>query len=213
MKKLIFLSLLFFAFKAEAQKRIIFKVKYLPNHTYTGVISMDINCNATLSGNDTVVSKLASQGITQPIIANIKLKMEGGTQTSAVGADGTFPLTIKYKFDDLSADINGNPIPIPTEKLGAGVLIYGHVDKDGKLKADSIGGKKIADTSEAKVSKMMNAIQKNIKFPDHPMKIGETFTQDMPLNIPVGGNNMDIDSKVVYKLVSMADGNAYFDVQ
>lgn len=174
---------------------------------------MEINCNATLSGNDTVISKLASQGITQPVTANIKFKMNGNTQTSAAGPDGTFPLTMKYKFDDLSAAINGNPIPIPTEKLGAGVSIYGHVGKDGKLKADSIGGKKMADTSEEKVSKMMNAIQKNIKFPDHPMKIGETFTQDMPLAIPVGGSNMDLDSKVVYKLVSMADGNAIFDVQ
>jgi hypothetical protein len=213
MKNIIFLSLLLLGFKAEAQKGIIFKIKYLPNHTYSGAINIAMNCNATLSGNDTIISKLTSQGITQPITADITLKMDGNTQTSAVDADGTFPLTMKYKFDDLSADINGNSIPIPTEKLGAGGSIYGHVGKDGKLKADSIGGKKMADTSEEKVSKMMNAIQKNIEFPDHPMNIGETFTQDMPLSVPMGGNSMDIDTKVVYKLVSVADGNAYFDVQ
>jgi hypothetical protein len=59
----------------------------------------------------------------------------------------------------------------------------------------------------------MNTIQKQINFPAHPMKIGETFTQDMPMSIPMGGNNMDLNSQVVYKLVSIADGNAYFDVQ
>jgi hypothetical protein len=213
MKNIIFLSLLLLGFKAEAQKGVIFKVKYLPNQSYTGAINIDINCAATLSGNDTVISKLASQGITQPVNADIKLKVASNTQTSAVAADGSFPITLKYNFDDLSAEINGNAIPVPTEKFGAGMSIVGHVSKDGKLKADSISGKKVTDSTEAKVNKMMDAIRKNIQFPDHPMKIGETFTQDMPLNMPMGGSNMEFDSKVVYKLVSEADGNAYFDVQ
>ena len=213
MKKLIYLSLLLFVFKAEAQQSAIFKIKYLPNHNYNGTVNMDLNCHITLTGNDTIISKLTSQGITQPITANVKMKMDGSTQTGAVGPGNLFPLTMKYKFDDLSVDVSGKSIPIPTDKLSAGVSIYGHVGQDGKIKADSIGGQKIKDTSEAKVSQMMNAIQKNIKFPDHPMKIGETFTQDMPLNIPVAGSNMNLDSKVVYKLVSIAEGNAYFDVQ
>ena len=33
------------------------------------------------------------------------------------------------------------------------------------------------------------------------------------MSVPVGGNNMDLNSEVVYKLVSIADGNANFDVQ
>jgi len=89
--------------------------------------------------------------------------------------------------------------------------MYAHIESNGTLKADSVAGQKLTDTSAQNVSKMMNLVQKNIKFPDRPMKVGESFTQDMPLNIPVG-HNMKIESKVIYKLVSVADGKAYFDI-
>jgi len=213
MKNLLYLPLLFLFSNLHAQQGVVFKIKYLPNHTYQGTVNMTINAKATLSGNDTIISKLTSQGITQPLALNVKMEMKGNTQTGPVGANNMFPLTMKYNFENLSGDLNGNDIPMPMDKLAGGMSIYGHVGPDGKLKADSISGGKVHDTSEVKVSQMMNGIQKNIKFPDHPMKIGETFTQDMPVNLPVAGKSMNIDSKVVYKLISIADGNAYFDLQ
>jgi hypothetical protein len=112
----------------------------------------------------------------------------------------------------MTMKMNGNAIPIPQEKLGAGVSIYAHVSPDGKMMADSIGGAKATDTSQAHISQMLRSIQKNIKFPDHPMQIGETFTEDMPINIPVAGNSLSAESKVIYKLISVANGNANFDV-
>ena len=68
------------------------------------------------------------------------------------------------------------------------------------------------DTAQQKIAQMMNMVQHNVKFPDRPLHVGDSFTQDMPLGIPMGGNNMNMDSKVVYKLVNIADGKAYFDI-
>jgi len=213
MKKLLYLPLVFLALQLQAQQNVVFKIKYLPNHVYAGAITMGFDIKANLSGDTATLKKMAAQGITQPLALSMNMKMEGATKTDAPGTNGNFPIKIGYKFDNLSLELNGNAVPMPTDKLGEGVNIYGHVSADGKISADSIGGKKIADTSDEKVAKLMNAIQKQINFPPHPMKIGETFTQDMPLNIPMAGNNININSKVVYTLVSIADGNANFDVQ
>jgi len=212
MKKILCLSLILFAFNAEAQKGVVFKMKYLPNHTYDGTINMKLSANVNLSGNDTIVAKLQEQGMSLPITLHFAMKMKGDMKTGSKHADGIFPISMKYSFDDLSGDINGKSFPIPMDKLKTGVQMYGHIEPGGIFLADSVGGQKINDTSAQSVSKMMDMVQKNIKFPDHPMKIGESFTQDMPLNIPVAGN-MKIDSKVVYKLVNIADGKAYFDIQ
>jgi len=212
MKKLLYIALLFLTFTVRAQKGIVLKMKYTSNHTYAGVINLGVKGKVNLSGNDTVVSKLKAQGLTLPISIDMLMKMDGNTKTGEPSAAGTFPLTMLYKIDSLSMDINGNKVPIPTDKLGGGSAIYGHVGADGKLKADSISGSKMTDTSEAHITQMMNTIQKNINFPDHPMKPGDSFTQDMPLNIPIAGNSVAANSKATYKLLSIADGNANFDV-
>ena len=213
MKKILYLPLLLLASQLQAQQNLVFKIKYMPNHTYAGVITMGMVVHVDLSGDTAVLAKMKSQGLSSPLALNMDMKMDGTTKTGAPGANQAFPIKMAYKVGNLSLDLNGNSIPIPSEKLGNGVSIYGHVGADGNIKADSIGGAKIGDTSQDKVAKLMNTIQKQIQFPEHPMKIGETFTQDMPMSIPMGGNNMDLSSKVVYKLVSIADGNAYFDVQ
>jgi len=212
MKKIIYLALLLIAFKAEAQKGVVFKIKYLPNHTYDGTIGIKISANVNLSGNDTIVSKLQQQGISLPVSVNLALKIKGDMRTGSKSAEGIFPLSMKYNVDELSGDLNGKSFPIPMDKLKTGVQMYGHIEPGGTVKADSIAGQKLNDASAQNFSKMMDLVQKNIKFPDHPIKVGESFTQDVPLNIPVTGN-MHMDSKVVYTLVNIADGKAYFDIQ
>ena len=213
MKKILYLPLVFLAFQIQAQQNLVFKIKYLPNRSYDGAITMGMVVHVDLSGDTAILAKMKSQGLSSPLALNMDMKMDGTTKTGAPDGNQTFPIKMGYKVGNLSLDLNGNSIPIPSEKLGNGVSIYGHVGPDGKIKADSIGGAKMGDTSQEKVAKLMNAIQKQIQFPEHPMKIGETFTQDMPMSIPMGGNNMDLNSNVVYKLVSISDGNAYFDVQ
>ena len=213
MKKILYLPLVLLALQLHAQQNVVFKIKYLPNHTYNGAITMGMVVHLDLSGDSAVLAKMKSQGLSSPLTVNMDMKMNGTTKTGAPGDNHAFPITMGFKFDNMSLDINGKSIPVPTEKLGNGVSVYGHVGADGKIKADSIGGAKTADTSQEKVTKLMNTIQKNIQFPDHPMKIGETFTQEMPMSVPVGGNNMDLNSQVIYKLIRISDGNAYFDVQ
>jgi hypothetical protein len=214
MKKILYLFfVLLIAFEVRAQQNVVFKIKYLPNHTYAGSINLGTVFKVDLSGDTAVLAKMKSEGLSSPLAMNMDMKMSGTTKTGESGTNQAFPIKMDFKFGNVSADLNGKNIPVPSAKLGQGVSIYGHVGSDGKINADSIGGAKKADTSQEKVTKLMNMIQKQIQFPDHPMKIGETFTQEMPMSVPVSGSNMDISSQVVYKLVSISDGNAYFDVQ
>ena len=60
---------------------------------------------------------------------------------------------------------------------------------------------------------MMNLFQKMVKFPDHPLHVGDAFTQEMPLSIPLQGTDLNSDAKTVYKLTKIENGQAYFDVQ
>jgi hypothetical protein len=211
MKKLLYLALLLIGFNVEAQKGIVFKMKFLPDHDYNGTVNMTINCKVNLSGDKDVLDKLETQGITQPITANVVMKMGGDTKTGAIGSNNIFPLTMNYKIDQLTVNLNGKEIPVPIPATANAITIYGHMGADGKLTADSLGGNKMKDTAQQKISQMMNSFQQRIIFPDRPLHIGDTFTQDMPLGIPLAGN-MKADAKTVYKLVNISNGNAFFDV-
>lgn len=212
MKKCIYLLLLFIVFKAEAQEGVVLKMKYLPGHVYDSGIMMVIDCKISVAGDSTLLNQIKSQGITFPVVLNMAISMNGLTKTGSTGKNGVFPLTMSYKMDSLKLIVSGKQIPIPAT-ANSNIMVYGHAGLDGKLIADSLGGGKAKDTSQKKMTQMMNAFQNMVKFPDRPLHIGDTFTQDMPFNIPIAGNGMASNSKVIYKLVSIDKGMAYFDIE
>ncbi len=214
MRKLCLLALLCISLtQLKAQNGVVFKIKYLPNHNYQTSVNMNMKLNVNLNGDTALISKLKSQGITQPVNANLAIGINGNIKTGALGADNTFPLNMDYKVANLTINANGKDVPIPPKATEKDIKIMGHITQDGKIKIDSAEGKKISDTTEKKMQQMMDMVQKQIQFPDRPLKPGDTFTQGAPTNIPISGdNNIQLNGGVTYKLVSISGGKAYFDM-
>jgi hypothetical protein len=174
---------------------------------------MDMKIDANLSGDTAIINKLSSQGITQPVNAHIALGINGNMKTGALGGDQTFPLNMDYKISNITVNANGKEVPIPPKATEKDIKIMGHVNQDGQLKIDSAAGKKMTDSTERKMQQMMDLVQKQIKFPDRPLKPGDSFTQSSPMNIPMGSdNNIKMEGGITYKLVSISAGKAYFDM-
>jgi hypothetical protein len=214
MKKLLIYALLCLAYsQIKAQNGIVFKIKYLPGHNYQMAVNMDMKIDANLSGDTALINKLSSQGITQPVNAHIALGINGNMKTGALGSDKTFPLNMDYKISNITVNANGKELPIPPKVTEKDIKIMGHVNQDGQLKIDSAEGKKMSDSTEKKMQQMMDLVQKQIKFPDRPLKPGDSFTQGSPMNIPMGSdNNIKMEGGITYKLVSISAGKAYFDM-
>ncbi|MDB5023106.1 MAG: hypothetical protein JWP78_861 [Mucilaginibacter sp.] len=214
MRKLGLLALLCFLLtQLKAQNGVVFKIKYLPGHNYQTSVNMSMKLNVNLNGDTAFISKLKSQGITAPVNANLAIGINGNIKTGASGADNTFPLNMDYKVVNLTVNANGKDVPIPPKATEKDIKIMGHITQDGKIKIDSAEGKKINDTTEKKIQQMMDMIQKQIQFPDRPLKPGDTFTQSAPTNIPISGdNNIQLNGGITYKLLSMSGGKAYFDM-
>ena len=198
---------------ANAQDGINFKIKYLPNHTYQIAGNTTMDFMVDLSANKDIAAKLKAKGIEQPINMHVQFDNTGNISTGEVSA-GVFLYTMSYDPPAVNVTINGKAIPIPLPaKTTKGGSMYGHVSSDGTLKMDSLKGSKLNDSTTAMVQKMTSTILKQIKFPDHPLKPGDTFTQDIPFDIPAAvGKNMAIDIKVTYKLANIADNQAFFDL-
>lgn len=213
MKKLTLYTILFFSFiQLKAQDGVLFKMAYQPNKDYATTMKMNMVFIVDLSGDQEILDKMKQSGFTPPIDAVMNMSLSGHTVTGAFDANKNFPAKISFKFDDMSVKVGDREMPIPQNAFGNETTIYGHVGADGKLKADSLNGNNLRDTAEQKVSQLLNTIHNKIKFPDHPLRVGDTFVQEIPLNIPIANNNPKVDIKATYKLVSINNGKAYFDI-
>ncbi|MGZ3766697.1 MAG: hypothetical protein ACXVA2_18680 [Mucilaginibacter sp.] len=215
MKKICLLLILCISFaQLKAQDGVVFKIKYLPNHNYQMSVKMGMKITGTVSGDTAIINKLKAEGITQPVSLNMDLGAGGTIKTGAMETGNTFPMNLDFSFNNLDIDIDGKQIPMPAKVTETKVKMSAHVSQDVRIMIDSVMGKKVDDNSQKDMHQMMDMVQKQIKFPDKAMKPGDTFTQSMPLNLPVKGTgaNMQMTAGVTYKLVSISDGKAYFDL-
>jgi len=193
----------------KAQNSVLFKIKYLPNQKYTGVMKM--NMDMKMAGPpDTTKNKVdAAVGANNTI--NMVMSISSVISTGKVNANHVFPLIINTEPVSITENVNGKPITIPSTQ--GKQVAYATCPVDGTMKIDSISGMKVADeaTKDA-IFKMIEGIQGKIAFPEKPMSIGDTFTQETPVNIPIGGGNAPMTAKMIYKLIKIENNNAYFDL-
>ena len=216
MKKIILAALLSLIFvQLKAQDGVVFKIKYGPNKTYKSDIGIVIKLNANVTGDPGILDKLKSSGITSPITVNMEMGASGTMQTGSLAADGSFPINMEYKVTKLTVGANGHEAPIPPTISEKVMKVAAHINKDGLMVVDSADGKRTDDSTKQKIQQMTSLFQKQIKFPDKALKPGDSFTQENPMNIPLGnkmGGSVKVNYAVTYKLTSIADGKAYFDV-
>jgi hypothetical protein len=215
MKKIFLLALLCLPFALKAQQGVVFKIKYQPNHNYKMNVGFGMKMNVNVTGDPQILQKLKDENITQPVMALIGVGADINMKTGAQGPDNMIPLVMDVKLDSLNVSANGKQAPIPPSVSDKTMHFTGHINAENNVTViDSVNGRKANDSTQRKDQQMMAMLQRQIQFPAGPLKPGDTFTQNMPVNIPVkkAGGNVKVDASITYKLINIADGKAYFDM-
>ena len=132
-------------------------------------------------------------------------------KTGSAKPDNFFPIALSYKNIVSTKTLNGNETPDAPNPL-LGQTIYGRYSLDGKMQIDSMSGKSMDDQFKNSIKTVIDNLVNQIHFPDKPLSIGETFTQQVPFNLPLGGMNMQFNIQIIYKLISIDKESAYFDI-
>jgi len=203
MKKLLGVSTLLIAaiVSVKAQTEVLFKMKMLPAHEY--LCNMKMNMDMDMAGS------AQTGGVPMNMQMEMGTKME--MKTGTVNSKNEFPISMTMEMSPSTMTVNGKTTPVPAG-VNAIPTMYGKCSVDGLPRIDSIPGMAMNDSLKTMMNKMVEGFQNTLKFPDKPMKIGDTFTQDMPFNLPMMGAAMKTEAKVVYKLISIAGGKANFDI-
>jgi hypothetical protein len=211
MKKLLVITGLFLVVAAQvkAQKEILFKLQYLPNHTYSSVTKSDMNMEMNTVGDTAFINRMKKSGQTTSSIMQMQTSSKSETKTAAVNSAGDIPLVINASTLSLKMIMNGKefnpPIPNITKTF------YCRFTKDSKIELDSVLGVKMNDSVRNTMIKMIKKIEGDITLPNKEMKIGDTFVQTIPVDVPIKGIELKMLGKTTYKLMGIENNKAYFD--
>jgi hypothetical protein len=201
MKKSILLPLLILtAIQLKAQEAVTFKMVYLPKTNYTITSEVKTNMNMAPVG--------------QPMVMDMSMQSTSVIATGAADQSKTIPLKFSSKTGAMSMTMNGQQMP--GTDAATQTVMYGKYTADGKMQIDSVAGKRLDDNTRNAMIAVINNVQNGLTFPDHPIKVGETFTRDTPFDMPLpglassAGNKATV--KMTYKLLSITNNIAAFDL-
>lgn len=211
-KSIISVCFLIMAGCVFAQQAVVFKLKYIPNQKYTTSINMKMDMTLDMQADEATMSKVKSGGMTLPMVFKMDTQMESEMITGAMNKTAaTFPLTISYKDISSHQTLNNQELPQQASPL-IGQQITGACDINGKLKLDSIPATDPNSKIKSMIATMLNKLFEQMKFPDKPMNIGDTFTQNVPMDIPLPGFKANFNITILYKLIAINNGTADFDI-
>ena len=195
---------------ANAQESITYKIKYLPEHQYTYDQTSNSVVELELKGEGAAAIKSKMSGAGDQITIEMEHHKKFQINTGAINKDKKYPFIIKYSdiYDNAVANGEINKI----DNLLANSAIYAHIKDNGKIALDTLPDGKAYSKRDEAIEAELKELQAQTQLPDENLKIGDSFTTKVPVNISIPGvPQFPIMAKVAYKLVEIKDKHAYFD--
>lgn len=205
MRKTICNLLLLTQFSCNAPKPegLILNVQFQPERTYSISTIRGTETVITYSGENIAMRKIKSKNIKNPTISKVKTKTDAELVTDKCTSGKKFPVTLTYKRI-MSLDGN-NQIP-------EGTVVQGEVI-DEKLPTFSkvVSGSLNVEQKE----RLLQTVRSNfeqLEFPEQRLKIGDHFSTDRIIAMPMEGSTIEIVITTDYKLIIIKNNVAQFEI-
>jgi hypothetical protein len=146
---------------------------------------------------------LKDRGVQNPTISTKKIQKEYLIRTGKI-TDGTnFPFTV-----EVIRAINSDG----KKDISDGAVFHGQCSVGDMPVFDSVV---LAELDQKYKNALLQSMQNNfsqLSFPEKRLKIGEQFSTEYPLSIPMEGSTVEMVVTTNYKLIRISNGTASFDV-
>uniref|UniRef100_UPI0040486F12 hypothetical protein n=1 Tax=Roseivirga sp. TaxID=1964215 RepID=UPI0040486F12 len=204
-------SIICFNALGQSNNEILFKRKFLPNKEYVTTMLTSSKTEVKFDGTIEMLENLKSNGVQNPIIAESSNSVISSIKTKALLPDDSFEAIMTYP-KVISTQTQNGQLTQKDSPLD-GMRIEGKYDSKNKFKVDTIIGNNVSPTLRTTLTSTLESVQEQIKFPDYPLKSGDTFNQTLPMTIPVAGvKNVQIVIKTEYLLKEIKGDLATFDI-
>ena len=198
------------SFVGFAQETFQFKLKYHPESSYQMDMDMQMNMQMQMAGDEKLSNELSQ------VETKMDMSFQTLTVTKEMDKEGDLPFEIFYKKLDSKMNVNGQEIPMDQDAITKELLkikINGIENEKGRqYSSDEMTGN--LSNMKDMYDNMMNSMSMFMIFPKETFKIGDMHEVIIPFKMPLQqGVDIEMNIKGVYKLLKIADGKAYFDVE
>jgi len=209
MKKiLVFAALCALTVSLKAQSAVLFKIKYLPFHTYSASTKMTMNMDMDYKADSVTLKQIKASGAKLPVVMQVETNITSDLKTRNYNLNHEVPFTLNLKQSAPKMIVNDVATPLPI--TGTDDIIYGRYSINGKLTLEGLHGKTLTDSARKVINGLIKTIDANVEFPKVPIKVGDSFAQDIDTDVPVPGIEAKMTMKVTYKLLAIVGGKATF---
>lgn len=188
---------------AQTKNELQFKIQYNPETKYEQTLDQTSHLEMKYAGEADFMQTLKDKGVQNPTIVDNHSVIESVMKTGKLTNKTYFPLTIEF----LKTTNSDNKTQIPD-----GTIIYGKGTINNLPTLDSITSKGLSEEYKKTIMQTMQSFFTQLNIPERKVKVGEVFDLDTPLSIPVAGMQMDMTITTTYKLLSIKNNVADFDI-
>ncbi len=192
----------------------LFDVKYLENKIYTTSTKVFAKSEIDFEGPEETINKIKSSGMELPMLLDqdqitiMKIETFSKNEKGFMPFSGSLDSISTIQYINGKINTQDSPATIDTS-----FKISGHYNKDEMI-IEKIKGNGIQPEMENALKSSIANMMKSIKFPEKPLKVGDSFSQSIPITIPVQGIvNVNMIVTTYYKLINIKDNIAYFDIE
>ena len=199
---LFFIIIPFFNY-GQSNEILDFKPGYSPETIYNQTVINSSDYEMTYSGSENLLKMLKENGTENPVKIKNSFNVETVSKTGKIGKDGDFPITIEYIK---ASDKDGKSV------IPSGTLLFGNTTLSSMPKLDSIVGTGMEENFKKSIFQMVQSTFNQLALPEKKLKVGESFSQESPLKLPIGGINIEMIITTTYNLKSITAKSAFFDI-
>lgn len=205
----VFILLIFLSGKSFAQDSALLKFGYKPDKLYKIYTEIISDNTMSFEGDSTRIEEI--KAITSNIPPHqIKTQsFEYEIKTDSLQKDSCLAFIMKIKKFEIG---------LPVETMGyeykpvKNLEIEGNFFAGNKIDSLIIKKKKITDVLKSMILQNAENTLCKYKFPEKPIKLGESIEQEYKLQLPVGGSALlYLDVKSTFYLDKIENGNLYFN--
>lgn len=203
----VFLRVLFLiiilSLNVHPQDKVVFKIRYLPDTKYIETMALNSESEVHFQGSEEFMQNLKSRGVQNPAKVNKQSSFETILKTGKLTDETHFPLTLEI----VKSDLGDSKSIVPDS-----TIIFGHGSLNNMPQLDSISSRGMDEKLKITLLQTMQSIFSQVTMPEKEMKIGDEYSHEAPLSIPIAGLNIKMTIKTNYKLLSILKGIADFDI-
>lgn len=211
MRRLVLLSLISVTLTSCGQDKVTFKTYFKPDKAYRTTMTSSSETEVDFSGDQARIEKIKANGTKLPIVVIGSSKSVTTTTTGPMTVDKVFPA--RMIFEKVTSSQTQNDKTKEDTSM-TGLIIEGFYENGTKLRIDTMISDTMNEATKSVIKSTLENVQQQISFPENPMKVGDTFDQKLPMQIPIGGQSpVKLVIVTNYKLTSIKNNIATFAIK